>query len=115
MRVRVTQTVTVDAGAVPAGETVKAWIPYPRAIPGQQDDIRFIASGPAGARVAPVGALQRAAYLEAPARSGKPTVFKLTYELTLRAQVHAIDPDKVVRSPITPALAPFVAERAPHV
>ncbi|UGB39890.1 transglutaminase domain-containing protein [Frateuria soli] len=115
MRVRVTQTVTVDANAVPAGETVKAWIPYPRAIPGQQDDIRLVASQPAGARIAPVDTLQRTAYLEAPAQAGQPTVFKLTYELTLRAQSHAIDPARVVRTAITPALKPFVEERAPHI
>ncbi|MGN2245406.1 transglutaminase-like domain-containing protein [Frateuria sp. GZRR35] len=115
MRVRVTQTVTVDANAVPAGETVKAWIPYPRAIPGQQDDIRFVASQPTGARVAPVDTLQRTAYMEAPAKAGQPTVFKLTYELTLRAQSHPIDPDKVVAATITPELQPFVQERAPHI
>ncbi|WP_425600817.1 transglutaminase-like domain-containing protein [Frateuria edaphi] len=115
MRVRVTQTVTVDATAVPAGETVKAWIPYPRAIPGQQDDIRFVASQPAGARVAPVDTLQRTAYMEAPAKAGQPTVFKLTYELTLRAQSHPIDPDKVVPATITPELKPFVEQRAPHI
>ncbi|MCX7512826.1 transglutaminase-like domain-containing protein [Frateuria sp. STR12] len=115
MRVRVTQTVTVNPDAVPSGETLKAWIPYPRAIPGQQDDIRLVASTPAGARVAPTDTLQRTAYMEAPATAGQPTVFKLTYELTLRAQYHPVDPDKVVPATITPELAPFVSERAPHI
>jgi transglutaminase-like putative cysteine protease len=115
MRVRVTQTVTVNAGAVPAGETVKAWIPYPRAIPGQQDDIRLVASTPAGARVAPADTLQRTAYMEAPAKAGQPTVFKLTYELTLRAQSHPIDPAKIVPATITPQLEPFVEQRPPHI
>ena len=115
MRVRVTQTVTVDADAVPAGETVKAWIPYPRAIPGQQDDIRLVASTPAGARVAPADTLQRTAYMEEPAKAGQPTVFKLTYELTLRAQSHPIDPAKVVPATITPELKPFIEQRPPHI
>jgi len=35
-RVRIVQSLVVDADAVPAGETVRAWIPYPRAIPGQR-------------------------------------------------------------------------------
>ena len=115
MRVRVTQSVTVKADAVPAGETLRAWIPYPRPIPGQQDDIRLVASTPAGARVAPADTLQRTAYLEAPAKAGQPTVFKLTYELTLRAQYHSIDPAKVVPATITPELGPFVSERSPHI
>lgn len=115
MRVRVTQTVTVNADAVPAGETIRAWIPYPRAIPGQQDDIRLVTSQPVAARIAPAATLQRTAYLQAPAKAGQPTVFKLTYELTLRAQYHPIDPAKVVPATITPALAPFVQERPPHI
>ena len=114
-RVRITQSLTVEADAVPAGETVRAWIPYPRAIPGQQEDIRFIASEPAGARVAPESALQRTAYLERKAEAGKPTKFELSYDLVISAQYHPIDPDRVVPAEITPALAPFVAERAPHV
>src|SRR5690606_10101441 len=58
-RVRIVQSLSVDADAVPAGETVRAWIPYPRAIPGQQEDIVFVASEPAAHVLAPESALQR--------------------------------------------------------
>ncbi|HJR11136.1 MAG TPA: transglutaminase domain-containing protein [Rhodanobacteraceae bacterium] len=114
-RVQVTQTLTVDADAVPAGKTVRAWIPYPRADAGQQEDIRFVSSEPSTHRIAPESALQRTVHLEQPAQAGKPTVFKITYEVTLYAQYHAIDPSKVQPEKITPELAPYVAERAPHV
>ncbi|HET6633255.1 MAG TPA: transglutaminase domain-containing protein [Rhodanobacteraceae bacterium] len=114
-RVKVTQTLTVDADAVPAGKTVRAWIPYPRAIPGQQEDIRFEGSEPAQHRIAPESALQRTVYMEKAAQAGKPTVFSVSYEVTLYSQYHAIDADEVVPAKITPALAPFVAERPPHV
>lgn len=114
-RVRVTQSVTVDADAVPAGKTIRAWIPYPRYIPGQQEDIRFVASQPAGRRIAPRSALQRTVYLEKAAEARQPTVFSVTYEVTLYAQYHAIDPARVVPARITPELAPYVAERAPHI
>jgi transglutaminase-like putative cysteine protease len=114
-RVRVTQTLTVDADAVPAGKTVRAWIPYPRADAGQQEDIRFVSSQPSLHRIAPETALQRTVYLEQAARAGKPTVFAITYEVTLYAQYQAIDPSKVTPEQITPELAPYVAERAPHV
>ena len=113
--IRITQSLTVKADAVPAGETVRAWIPYPRAIPGQQDDIHFIGSVPAGARIAPESALQRTASLEGKAEAGKPTTFEVSYDLLISPQYHAVEPDKVVPATITPDLAPFVAERAPHV
>src|SRR5215469_1227451 len=114
-RVRVTQSVTVDADAVPPGKTISAWIPYPRYIPEQQEDIRFVASQPSGHRIAPRSALQRTVYLETTARAHQPTVFSVTYEVTLYAQYHAIDPSKVVPAKITPELVPYLAENAPHI
>jgi transglutaminase-like putative cysteine protease len=114
-RVRVTQSVTVDADAAPAGKILRAWIPYPREIPGQQEDIRLVASQPSGYRIAPRSALQRTVYFEKSAQVHQPTVFSVTYEVTLYAQYHAIDPSKVVPVKITAQLAPYVSERAPHI
>ncbi len=114
-RVRMTQTLTVKADAVPDGETIRAWIPYPRAIPGQQQDIRYIASVPAAHRIAPPSAMQRTVYLEKIAHAGRKTVFSVSYELTVFAQYHPLDAARVVPATITPALAPFVAERPPHI
>jgi transglutaminase-like putative cysteine protease len=113
--IRVTQSLTVEPDAVPAGEVVRAWIPYPRAIAGQQESIRFIDSRPSGARIAPESTLQRTAYLEQKAEAGKATKFEISYDLVISAQDHAIHPEKVVAARMTPELAPFVAERAPHV
>ena len=114
-RVQVTQTLTVDADAVPAGETVRAWIPFPRAIPGQQEGIRLLDSTPARRRLAPESALQRTVYFEAPAVAGQPTAFSVRYELTVFGQYVDVDPERVVPAEPTQALAPYLAERAPHV
>lgn len=116
-RVRVTQSITVNPDAVPAGETVRAWIPYPRALPGRQEDIRFLASTPSRHEIAPEATKQRTVYLERPAVAGQPTTFSISYELTIFGQHHRIDPDKVV--PLTARqradLADDLAERPPHM
>lgn len=112
---QVTQSLVVDADAVPAGEAVRAWIPYPQALPGQQEDIRFVASVPAKSRIAPAGTPQRTVYLEQPAKAGQPTRFSITYELTIHARHFDLDPDKVVAVAPTAELAPYLAERGPHV
>ena len=114
-RVRVTQSLTVDADAVPAGETVRAWIPYPRAIKGLQEDITLLESQPGSPRIAPESTLQRTVYMERPAVAGEPTEFSISYELTRYAQHHRIDPARVVRAAATPELEPYLAEQAPHV
>ncbi len=114
-RVRITQSLDVNADAVPAGETVRAWIPYPRAIPGQQSNIQFIASEPTNPRIAPEATLQRTVYLERPATAGTPTRFSITYELDIAAQHLDLDAAKVVPTPLDPTLAPYLAEEPPHI
>jgi transglutaminase-like putative cysteine protease len=114
-RVRVTQGISVQADVVPAGEVVRAWIPYPRAIQGQQENIRFIESQPAEHTIAPESTLQRTVYFEKPSAAGKRTDFSVTYELTIFAQHMAIDPNKVVPANLTPELQEHVRERPPHI
>lgn len=114
-RVRVEQSITVAADAVPAGKTIRAWIPYPRVLPGQQENLEFVTSEPGNHLVAPEAQLQRTVYLEKTARAGQATRFSITYELTTLGQFHAIDPERVVPATIDEELAPFVAERAPHI
>src|SRR5690606_21096977 len=99
-RVRVTQSLAVKPDAVPAGGTVRAWIPFPRAIPGQQEDIVLLSTSPAAHELAPESTLQRTVYMEAPAVAGQPTAFSVSYELTVYARYAAIDPERVVPAEI---------------
>lgn len=114
-RLRVTQSLSVHADAVADGGRVRAWIPYPRLIQGQQQDLRFVASDPPGHEIAPEAALQRTVYLERNARHGAPTKFSITYELTVYAQYTRVDAQRVVPATIDALLAPSVAERPPHI
>lgn len=114
-RVRVTQSIVVKADAVPAGQTLRAWIPYPRLRPGQQEDLVFLDSTPAVHRIAPESAQQRTVYLEQTAKAGQPTHFSISYELTVYGQVHRIDPERVQALGDRPELAPYLGERAPHI
>ncbi|MNK24550.1 Transglutaminase-like superfamily protein [compost metagenome] len=114
-RVQVTQSLTVKADAVPAGTRLRAWIPYPREIPGQQERLQWRGSTPGQARIAPASALQRTAYLEGTAVAGQPTRFEIRYALTVSARHTAIDPGSVQPTPVDPALAPYLAEQPPHV
>lgn len=114
-QIRIKQSITVHADAVPAGEIIRAWIPYPRARKGQHENIRLVTSTPERHVIAPESTLQRTVYLEQTARAGKPTEFSITYELTNFAQRWAIDPARVTQTTLTPELRDFVSERPPHV
>lgn len=114
-RLRVTQALTVHADAVPTGEMVSAWIPYPRSIPGQQGDIRLLSSQPDTHSIAPESTLQRTVHFEKKAVAGTPTEFSVTYDVTISARHVEVDADKVVALKSTPDLAQFLAQRQPHV
>ena len=43
-RMRVTYTLTVDSNAVPAGELIRCWLPYPRKDQPRQQDVKFISA-----------------------------------------------------------------------
>lgn len=114
-RLRITQSLAVLADAVPAGETVSAWIPYPRAIPGQQGDIQLLSSEPAAHFIAPESTMQRTVHFQKAAVAGQSTKFSVTYDVTIRARYFDVDADKVVATKSTPELAPFLLQRPPHV
>src|SRR5690606_42132965 len=102
----ITQTMTVDAEADRAGETIRAWIPYPREIPGQQSRITLVSSIPAAHQIAPPDTLQRTIHFEQPAVAGEKTRFSVTYDLDISARRFEVDPAQVVPAAITPELAP---------
>jgi len=113
--VRITYSLSVNPDAVPNGEMLRAWLPFPRALAGQQEGVRLLQSTPEKNAIAPQSTLQRTVYLERRAEAGKPTVFSITYELTVFGQYHPIDPAKVAPAPPSPLLAQHLAERPPHI
>ena len=101
--------------AVPAGETVRAWLPFPRALPGQQEDIRLHRkhAGEAHDR-AGVDTAAHCVPRAAAAQSGAATKFSIEYELTIFART-TDRADKVVPPTRDAELAPFIGERPPHI
>jgi len=78
-RLSVTMIVSADPNAAPAGETVRAWLPFPRLYPFQRD-IVFLASSVPVLNLAEESSPLRSAYLEQTAVQDSPTVFRIDYE-----------------------------------
>ena len=113
-RFHATMTVTAKAGAAPAGEVIRAWLPIPRQYPFQ-NDFQLLESSSAPKRVADELSPIRAVYLEQPARKQKATEFKIEYEYTAYGVWFDVDPDEV--KPVDasdPGLKSFLGE-SPHV
>jgi transglutaminase-like putative cysteine protease len=110
----VMMTVTLDANAVTAGKIVSAWLPVPRNYP-YQNGLELISSSSPVKQLAPETSAIRSIYLEQPAISNAPTVFKIHYHYWTKGVRFDIEPEKV--RPFDgedPAVAKFTNE-APHV
>lgn len=115
IRQRIRYSIKVKENAVPAGEIIRCWIPFPREVPGRQTDITLINSEPAEYKIAGNQNLQRTIYLEKPANADSVTTFNIEYEYTSRGVFVNIDPDKVERVNPQDNLAPFLKEEPPHI
>ena len=96
-KMRIKYTLTVDADAVPEGEIIRCWLPYPRTDVERQKDVKFIS---AGARVDDLNTFSTSdkfselihfsdpsckhstLYMEMHTIKGKPTVFTEEFEYT---------------------------------
>jgi len=93
-RVRIKMRVTLKPNAVPAGEIVRAWLPFPRE-GDLQTNVKLIRAFPENYQIAPNDAPQRTIYFEQEVEENKPTIFEVEYEYVVRAFYLKIDPEKV--------------------
>lgn len=116
LRFRIRQGVEVHQNAVPAGETICCWIPFPRDIPGRQGNIQLISTDPVQHIVADNATnLQRTVYFEKPSQADRKTRFEVVYEYTSHGVYVAVNSAKVQPVEITPELAPYVRQEPPHI
>jgi len=116
-RFNMTYTLTVDADAVPGGEVIRAWLPYPREGNPRQVDIQFFDSDPREHIISENDAyLQRSIYLEKKAVPGKPTVFQVRFAFKTYSQYQPIDP-KSIQPYDTDSdwYKTYTSEKPPHV
>lgn len=115
VRLRINYTLTVDADAVPAGETIRCWLPFPREIPGRQTAIRLISNLPERHFLADTSRLQRTIYFEQSAVAGTPARFNVVYEYTAYGSFFRIDPVRVTPADPHGPLQAFLQEEPPHI
>ena len=72
-------TITVEPDAVPAGEFVRCWLPWPKESHPRQQNIKLISTSQDNYQIAPDSAIHRSVYMEAKAEKGVPVVFSLSY------------------------------------
>lgn len=115
-RMRVTYRVTVDTNAVPAGEVVRCWLPFPRTDVSRQQDVKLISASEPSYTLTTEGTAHSTLYMEKRAVSGEPTVFSETFEYTSYGEWHDIRPSDVRPYDTTTELyRRYTSERDRHI
>ncbi len=86
VKMTINYRLTVKADAVPDGETIRCWMPWPHENHARQTMVRLLKTVPDSHLIASDSAVQRSVYLEQKAVKGKPVVFDLDFEYVSMAQ-----------------------------
>ena len=113
-RFQATMTVTAEADAAAAGETIRAWIPIPREYPFQTG-FELVSASPAVKRLDDRHSPIRAAYFEQRAVKGRPTEFKLSYDYTAHGVWFDLKPEDVRPCDANDAALREFTREAPHI
>jgi len=107
---------TATPRAVPAGATLRCWLPFPRE-GGQHSRVQLKRSFPSVAAIAPSDAPHRCLYLEAPcAGPGRETLIGAAWDFDSSAYAPLVDPSRVeAYAPDSEAVRGFLDARDPHL
>lgn len=95
VRMKLTYLIDVDINAVPGGEMIRCWMPFPREGNARQKNLKLISTEPENAKIASNKNLQRSVYLEKRAKMDQPTIFRIEFEVETSAQYFDLNPDEI--------------------
>ncbi len=115
-RMHVTYTLTVDSNAVPAGEMVRCWLPYPRTDQPRQRDVTLLNTSERNFILSPDTCKHSTLYMEKVAVAGQPTVFSETFEYVSYAEWFNLKPEDIrPYNTDSPLYREYTAERETHI
>ena len=113
---QVRYTLTVDADAVPAGETVRCWLPFPRADVPRQRDVQLLAASEENPVMSGPEFAHSTLYMEKKAVAGEPTVFWEEFRYTALGEWHPLSAKAVKPyDKSTRLYKEYTAERNTHI
>lgn len=109
-------TITVKPNAVPDGEIIRCWLPFPREGHERQTDIKLDSINSTQYLIAGNNNLQRTVYMEKTAHKDQPTVFHEVFEVTNYSELFHLNPDKILPyDKNSEFYKTYTSERAPHI
>ncbi|MDO8549120.1 MAG: transglutaminase domain-containing protein, partial [Ignavibacteria bacterium] len=109
-------TVTVGPNAVPDGEIIRCWLPFPREGHNRQTNIKLISVNSDEYVIADNDNPQRTIYLEKTVHKDQPTTFNMVLEVTNYAELFNPVPEKIQPyNKESEEYKVYTSERKPHI
>ncbi len=112
--IKIIYKLTIKPNAVPAGEIIKCWLPFPKENHPRQQRLKLINTSEEKYIIAPDSVLQRTIYMEKKAEKDSATTFSIEYEFTAFAEYNDIFSKEIVPSDDA-SLSEYVKERPSHI
>ncbi|MDO8952129.1 MAG: transglutaminase-like domain-containing protein [Draconibacterium sp.] len=113
---RIDFTITLKPDAVPAGETVKCWMPFPRESEPRQKNVQLVSINVENFQIADNRNLQRCLFIEKVAIAGEPVIFEYSATFEIAPQYKKIDTANLINYDTNSVLyRQFISERPPHI
>lgn len=115
-QIRITYTISVKADAVPDGETVRCWMPFPRRDIKRQQNIKLLSTSEKSYILSPEEYAHSSLYMEKKAEKGKPTVFSESFEFTSFGSWFNLKPENIrPYDENSPLYKTYTSERDRHI
>ena len=116
VKMRVKYELTLQPNAVPDGETVRCWLPYPREDHRRQSNVQLLSANDDNYVISPEQYAHRTIYMEKTARKDEPLIFAIEFSYHHAAEWFNIQ-DKSIQPYDTQSelYKTYTAERPPHI
>lgn len=116
VRMKVKYVITVDTNAVPEGEFIFCWLPYPREDCRRQGEVRLLATNPDLYVLSPVETSHRTIYMKKKQVKDQPTVFSVEFSYSSAAEWFNLSEEDIQPYDTTTDLyRKYTSERYPHI
>jgi len=94
-KMKITYTLTVPANTIPAGETLRCWLPYPRTDNRRQTNVELLSVNSEKYEIAPDECLHKSLYIEKTAKENEDAVFSLSFVMSSAGEWFNLTPDDI--------------------
>lgn len=116
VKMKVKYTLTLKPNIVPAGETVRCWLPYPREDSRRQSNVRLLSVNDSNYIISPSDYAQRTLYMQKVVEKDKPLEFSFEFSYTSAAEWFDINPNNIKAYDTNSSFyKKYTAERDSHI